>query len=222
MIRRRHAGFTLLELIVAIAIFAIMAVMAYGGLDSVLNQRRAVEQRLDHIAQLQKAYMRLRADFQQVRNRPVRDPFGDESPALYVTPSAPVLEFTRGGWRNPTFQPRSTQERVSYHVADGKLLRDSWRVLDRVQGAEPAELIVLEGVTEITWRFYGSSGQWETNWPPLTQLGSAAADIAPPTALEITLQTKDWGQLRFLFRTGLDPSGCSNGKPMLSNGSCSL
>ncbi len=199
----RTAGFTLLELIVAIAIFAIMAVMAYGGLDSVLNQRRAVEQRLDGIAQLQKAYMRLRADFQQVRNRSVRDPFGDVSPALYVTPSAPVLEFTRGGWRNPLFQPRSSQERVSYRVADGKLLRASWRVLDRVQGTEPVELTVLERVDEIAWRFFDANSQWQPIWPPLEQTGQT--NVMPPSALELTLRTKDWGELRFLFRTGLDP-----------------
>jgi general secretion pathway protein J len=196
------AGFTLLELLVAIAIFAIMAVMAYGGLDSVLNQRRGVEQRLDRIAQLQKAYMRLRADFQQVRNRPVRDPYGDEAPALFVTPSAPVLEFTRGGWRNPLFQPRASEERISYRLSDGKLLRTSWRVLDRVQASVPVEVTVLDRVDEVGWRFIDPTGEWQPNWPPLAQAGQTGAP--PPSALELTLRTRDWGELRFLFRTGLD------------------
>jgi general secretion pathway protein J len=213
---KRVRGFTLLELLIAIAIFAIVAVLAYGGLNSVLNQRHIIEDRLNRIAMLQKAYMRMRGDFQQVRNRSVRDPYGDQQPALYVTPSAPpVLEFTRGGWRNPTFLPRSTQERVSYRVAEGKLLRDSWRVLDRVQGSEPIELVVLEGVDEIAWRFFGPDGSWEPNWPPLTQVGQSSADVSPPSALEITLKTRDWGQLRFLFKTGID---CMK-NPV--NGSCS-
>ncbi len=197
-------GFTLLELIVAIAIFAIVAVLAYGGLNSVLNQRRGIEDRLNRIATLQKAYMRMRADFQQIRNRSVRDPYGDQLPALYVTPSSPMLEFTRGGWRNPLFQPRSSQERVSYRVNDAKLLRDSWRVLDRVQGSEPNELVMLEGVDEIAWRFFGPDGSWQPNWPPLNSLNLNTNSVSPPTAIEITLKTRDWGQLRFLFKSGID------------------
>jgi general secretion pathway protein J len=216
---KRASGFTLIELLVAMAIFAIVAVLAYGGLKSILNQRRGIEQRLDRIATLQKAYMRLRADFQQVRNRSVRDPYGDQAPALYVTPSAPVLEFTRGGWRNPTFQPRSTQQRVSYRVADGKLLRDSWPVLDRVQGSEPIELVVLENVDEIGWRFFGADGTWEPNWPPLTQLGQTTTGVSPPSAIEITLKTRDFGQLRFLFKTGIDTPLCPKG---MINGNCIL
>jgi general secretion pathway protein J len=204
-------GFTLLELMVAIAIFAVMALLAYGGLDSVLNQRRELELRLERIAQLQKAYMRLRSDFQQVRNRPVRDSFGDIAPALFVTPSAPVLEFTRGGWRNPTFQPRATQERVAYRVADGKLLRSSWRVLDRVQGSEPVELTVLDGVDQIGWRFIDPGLEWQPTWPPLTQIGQS--NTAPPSAVELTLRTRDWGELRLLFRTGLDPQPQTQGPP---------
>ena len=197
-------GFTLLELIVAIAIFAIVAVLAYGGLNSVLNQRRGIEDRLNRIATLQKAYMRMRGDFQQIRNRSVRDPYGDQLPALYVTPSSPVLEFTRGGWRNPLFQPRSSQERVSYRVNDSKLLRDSWRVLDRVQGSEPIELVLLEGVDQIGWRFFGPDGSWQPNWPPLNSLNLNTTSVSPPTAIEITLKTRDWGQLRFLFKSGID------------------
>ena len=207
----RARGFTLLELLIAIAIFAVLAIIAYGGLDTVLTQRAQVLQRLDSIAQLQKAYMRLRGDFQQVRNRPVRDPFGDESPAMVVSLNPPVLEFTRGGWRNPTFQPRSTQERVSYRVADGKLLRASWRVLDRVQGSEPVELVVLDGVSAITWRFLDASLEWQDSWPPLSQIGQQ--NVAPPSALELTLATRDWGDLRFLFRTGLDASPVQGGGP---------
>lgn len=216
---KRARGFTLLELMIAIAIFAIVAMLAYGGLDAVLNQRRGVEQRLDKIALLQKAYMRMRADFQEVRDRSVRDPYGDQLPALYVTPSAPVLEFTRSGWRNPTFQPRSSQERVSYQLIDGKLMRDSWRVLDRVQGSEPIELVMLEGVSELTWKFLAPDGSWQPSWPPINQLGQTNSVAQPPPAIEINLQTRDWGALRFLFKTGIDSTPCPKG---MLNGNCVL
>jgi general secretion pathway protein J len=208
---RSARGFTLLELLVAIAVFAVMALMAYGGLDSVLSQRRAVETRLNEIAQLQKAYMRLRTDLQQIRNRPVRDAYGDEVPAVFLAPSAPILEFTRGGWRNPTYRPRSSQERVAYRLADGKLIRSSWRVLDRVQGAEPVDLVVLDRVDTLEWRFLDPAGQWQPNWPPLSQVNTR--NVPPPAAIEVTLQTRDFGQLRFLFRSGLDSQPANSATP---------
>jgi general secretion pathway protein J len=199
----RSAGFTLLELIVAVGIFAVLALLAYGGLDSVLNTRRSIEQRFERIAQLQKAYMRMRGDFQQTRNRPIRDEFGSDSPALILLPSPTALEFTRGGWRNPTSQPRSSMERVAYHLSDDQLIRSSWRILDRVQGTAPVDVVVLTGVEEIGWRFLDKDRQWQESWPPPSQAGQTTAP--PPLAVELSLQTKDWDELTLLFRLGLDP-----------------
>lgn len=202
MKRSRSRGFTLLELVVAMGIFALLALMAYGGLDSVLSGRRAIEQRLERTAQLQKAYIRMRADFQQISPRAVRDEFGDTQPAFVLSVSNQSLEFTRGGWRNPRFQPRPSLERVAYRLYDKKLLRSSWRTLDRVQGAEPAELVVLDGVDEISWRFLDGNLDWQSAWPPPNQRGEKQSP-APPRALELTLQTKDWSELKLLFRLGL-------------------
>jgi general secretion pathway protein J len=195
----------LLELLVALSIFAVLALMAYGGLDSVLTTRRAVEQRMARIAGLQKAYMRLRADFQQARNRPVRDPYGESTPvpAFFLSANPAHLEFTRGGWRNPTFQPRSNMERVGYVLSDGKLVRTSWRVLDRVQASQSVDTVVLDRVDDLSWRFLDSTFAWQAEWPPLSQSGQANPSLMPQ-AVELTLQTKDWSQLRFVFRLGMD------------------
>lgn len=193
-------GFTLLELIVVLAIFAVLSVLAYGGLSSVLSARTRVADALERTNALQKGYLRLRNDFQQLRERPIRDDYGTTQAALVVQPDGSV-EFTRGGWRNPLGLPRATLERVAYRLEDGRLLRSSWRVLDRGQNVEPAEVVVLDRVEEIAWRFLDQKREWQTSWPDATGLLNAnpAAPPGPPQAIELTLELEDLGEVRYLF-----------------------
>ncbi|MBI2383435.1 MAG: type II secretion system minor pseudopilin GspJ [Gammaproteobacteria bacterium] len=198
----RARGFTLLELVVVLAIFSVLSVMAYGGLSSVLRTRDAVEQALRRTGEYQKAYTRLRGDLQQVRNRPVRDGYGETQPAVLLTQDG-YLEVTRGGWRNPLALPRSSLERLSYRLEEKKLIRASWRVLDRAQDSQPVETVLLDRVQEASWRFLDAQREWQTSWPPEAQTGRNAAS-APPLAIELNLKTEDWGELVLLFRIGLE------------------
>ncbi|MGH8541366.1 MAG: type II secretion system minor pseudopilin GspJ [Stenotrophobium sp.] len=204
---KRARGFTLLELIVVIAIFGVMSVMAYGGLASVLQTRVRVQQSMQRTAELQKAYIFLRNDFQQVRNRPARDNFGDLQPA-FLGNRLNQVTFTRGGWNNPLSQPRSSLERVAYHYDEKNdvLVRSSYRVLDLAQDSKPVDAQLLTQVEEIHWRYLDPSTRtWMTTWPVDTQTNVLAATVAPPLAVELKLTTKDLGELRFLFRLGLEP-----------------
>lgn len=201
----RHVrGFTLLELIVVIAIFAVFSLLAYGGLDSVLKTRQQVEQSQIRLAELQKAYQRIRDDLQQVAPRPIRDGYGDVQPALRSFESPLGLEFTRGGWRNPIQQARSTLERVSYRLDDGKLRRISFRVLDQSQDSKPVDVVLLDGVDEWALRYLDTSEEWKTRWPDLATTPGEAASPPPPRAVELTLKIRDLGEVRWLFPLGLD------------------
>lgn len=193
----RARGFTLLELIVVLLIFSVVSVMAYGGLNAVLKARTRVLESLDRTTALQKAYVRLRNDLQQLRGRSARDGYGEPQGALTVLPDGAV-EFTRSGWRNPLGQPRSVLERVAYRLDDdSRLLRVSWRVLDRAQDAAPSEVVVLEQVEEIRWRFL-EGNDWREAWPPAGATGAAALDEVP-RAVEIVLTLKDLGEVRLVF-----------------------
>lgn len=203
---RQQTGFTLLEILIVVAIFGIFALLAYGGLDAVLHTRARVEIAQNRVAELQKAYIRMRDDFQQVRNRPIRDNYGDVQPGMLGADNSSV-EFTRGGWRNPLSQPRSTLERVAYRLDDNALHRSSWRMLDRAQDTPAVDVELLQNVTDLRWRFLDAQYQWQTRWPTLEAGGTAqqASSVAPPMAVEVRLTTKDLGELRFVFRLGLDP-----------------
>ena len=204
----RARGFTLLELIVVIAIFGVMSAMAYGGLSSVLKTRTHVEQSLERTGEYQKAFMRLRNDFQNAHNRPVRDVLGTVQPA-FIGDTDERVSFTRGGWPNPLSQPRASLERLGYSLDKDKkaLIRSSFRVLDQAQDSKAVEVVLLHKVTDLNWKYLDATHQWQTTWPPASASAnsSSATPPAPPLAVDMTLETEDMGELHFLFRLGMDP-----------------
>jgi general secretion pathway protein J len=199
---KKHLGFTLMELLVALVVFAIMATAAYSGLSNVLLTRAAVEQQNRRLAAVQLAVFRLEQDIQQVTPRGVRDEYGDPQPALRggdLLDDALIL--TRAGWDNPLGQPRATLQRVTYRLREGRLWRLHWDVLDRGGLVAPRETLLLEQVREFRVRFFDPEGEWRNEWP----LPIANPNDRPPNpnvlprAVEITLTLEDWGAITRLF-----------------------
>lgn len=208
--RPRQHGFTLFEIVVVMFIFSILSVLAYGGLNRLNAQRAAIDRAFDRNAEYQKAYLRLRNDLQNLRDRPIRDGFGDPQPA-FLGSAALGMEFTRGGWRNPLNLQRSSFERVAYRLAGDRLQRLSWRVLDRAQDSAPTELTLLEGVDELTLRFLDYRQEWVEAWPDPLADRTGFAQTPPPLAIEFTLVTRDWGEMRLLFKPGYDVNSRATG-----------
>ncbi|MDX9739848.1 MAG: type II secretion system minor pseudopilin GspJ [Gammaproteobacteria bacterium] len=194
---RRSTGFTLLELLIALAIFAIMSVVAYGGLRTVLEARDRAAASADRLAELQLAFTIIGRDFEQAIDRPIRDEFGDREPAMQGTEDG--LELTRGGWRNPAGLQRSELQRVAYSLEGEELLRQTWQVLDRTQGSEPRSTALLAGVEELSLRYLDANREWRDFWPtgPATMPG---AEGALPIGIEISITTERWGRVTRLFR----------------------
>jgi len=200
----KQQGFTLLELLIASIIFAIMAIMAYGGLNNVIKNSESSTRELERLKQVQQCIAVLNRDLSQIIPRPIRDEFGNQQP--YISAGGNIdnlIEFTRGGRTNPAGLLRSTLQRVAYRFDKDKLVRLQWPQLDRTQEMEPQESVLIDNVENVVVRFLDQNAEWQEQWPPLNSDGSAgstdtAATVAP-LGIEITVQLKDWGDIRRLY-----------------------
>jgi len=200
--RRRSAGFTLLELLVSLAIFALLATMAYSALNTVLNARKEVEQRAARLTELQTAFMVMQRDIEEAVARPVRDDLGDVQAALKGGGAGTgVLTLTRTGWRNPLGVARSDLQRVDYVFNKQQLLRESWNTLDRGPGNEPYVEVLIDGVSAVDMRFMSQDRQWAGYWPPDASNNAENQDaVLMPRAIEVSVDVNGWGRIVRLFR----------------------
>lgn len=196
--KTRGAGFTLVEVLVAIFVFAIVSAIAMGGYNELVKQSDIAAAGAARTRNVQATVQRMVLDFSSLEPRPVREPVGDSvEPALRsdARNTEQLAEFTHSGWSNPAGVPRSTLQRVSYRLEDKKLVREYWVVLDRTLTGEPQRAELIDRVQRVAFRFMDTNRTWHEQWPPL---GYSAPDLSQlrPIAVEITLELEDWGEIK--------------------------
>ena len=197
---RQQAAFTLIEVMVAVAIFGILSALAYGALSRTLLSADMLTLRMERLAAIQRTIRYLVDDFIQLAPRPVRDELGDNFVPTLRTDFETnyALELTRGGWSNPAGLPRSTLQRVAYRLEDGELVRYYWPVLDRTLSNEPIANALLDGVENVEFRFMRENGEWTGEWPPTPQDGALGLRLRP-RAVEIVVSLDDEGVITRLI-----------------------
>lgn len=183
-------GFTLLELIVAIAVFAVVATMAYSGLDLLLRSRESLEAQAQRQRELELAVLGIERDLRQALARPARGPYGDEQPALIG--SGIAAEWTALDLTSSRDGVRTAALRVRYALVDGALWRSRDAVLDRSPRDSSRTRKVLGDVERLSWRFVAAGRQRLDQWPPRTGI---TAPERLPRAVEVTLTLKDIGEI---------------------------
>jgi general secretion pathway protein J len=193
------AGFTLLELLVAVAIFAVVGTLALSGYTQLQKQSEYAEQRLERTREVQRAVQTLAQDLEQAEPRPVREPLGESQlPAVLGGDSIDYkLQLTRSGWSNTAGLARPSLQRVGYRLDQDGLWRDHWPVLDRTLATEPTRRKLLGGVRAVTFRFMDANRNWVERWPA-SDVGTQTDGRERPAAIEVTLELEDWGTLRRL------------------------
>ena len=196
-------GFTLLELLVAVAIFAVLAAVGYGSLRTMVDVREQVTAGMDDLAELQMAITMLQRDVEQAMpGRGIRDEYGAPQPAMLRHIAGTLdgaLEFTRGGFANPTNQARANLQRVAYQLREGNLVRHSWRVLDRVVDSAPYTGVVLHKVQSFTVQFLNHQDTWQESWPVDESREKPSLLVQLPKAVKISLDMEGWGVIERLF-----------------------
>ncbi len=201
--RAYRRGFTLLELMVALFIAAIMFAMGYGAINQALTSRESLKEQQAHLLELQTAVRLMEQDFVQLAPRPVRQAVGDEPAqgALVGAPpgTQPMVALTRDGWANPAGIQRTGLQRVAYLLENGTLRREYWNVLDPTLASTTVKRDLLTHVKSATIRYLDQFHQWQDQWPPggnCPTCGTGEQALrSRPQAVEITLDTDDWGKI---------------------------
>ncbi len=196
----RPRGFTLIELMVAMAVFAILAAIAYGVLNQTLLNSEMLSSKMERVKAIQKTVRVIGEDFVQLAPRPVRHYLSEGFAAALTTDiqSPYAIELTRAGWSNLLVLPRATLQRAAYRLEENELIRYHWNVLDRTLSNEPAAVVLLDGVDDVAFRFLQSNGEWTERWPPENTPGPLGLKQRP-RAVEVVLLLQGEGEISRLF-----------------------
>ena len=206
-----ESGFTLVEVLIAMAITAFVSVLSYQTLSTALAGIESARTESERLHEINRAFTVLSRDVRQMTNRPVRDEFGQMASAVSGGELArDPLRLTRSGWHNSTGAPRSTLQRVAYRLEEDKLLSLSSPVLERATAIEPTETVLIDGVEVFELRFLPSVNAlevdrnqvidrrfWQENW--VADVGFTDKIIDPPAAIEVRVILSDWGELERLY-----------------------
>lgn len=204
MRRLTQEGFTLIEVLVALAVFGVMSMLAYSALASTFSNADLLTARMDRLQSIQRAVRFLSTDLMQVAPRPVRNVSGDGfDPALRTNVSSDFLiELTRSGWGNPAGLHRGTLQRAAYRIEGDELVRYHWTVLDRTYVNQPIATVLLDGVESLEFKFLDTSGAWIQVWPPQSPPGVTTLRMRP-RAVEMVLTLADQGEIRRVLEVAL-------------------
>ena len=189
-IKHKNQGFTLLELLVAMVIFSLMSVMAYGALSNVLTGSEVIAKQEKELKKLQRTMMFLERDIRQLVPRPRTTGFGETAQAFeYGFDAEGLMEFTRSGNSNPIGAVRSSLQRIRYDLEEKVLIRKSWALVDHID-LQPSSMNLLNDIESFELRLLDENNEWQPNWKKAKEI---------PKAIEITIEHERWGKIKRLI-----------------------
>lgn len=190
---KNQRAYTLIELLIALFIFSIIAVIIAHSLRAVIATRERTMQANTRLEEIQSCFSRLEADFHQLIPYVPHDAGGKSAPLfswLHET-----LSFTRGGYLNPgSALPRTSYAAVRYELRGHQLLRFADAIPTKKESTEPQ--ILLSKIKSWAWEFYDNDRNHYRDWPPIQDLSNQI-----PSAIHLTLELDDFGKLDRLWMT---------------------
>lgn len=202
----RQQGFTLMEVLIAVTITAVIGIGVWQMMSSVIISRDRVDDVAEDFEALQKTFLLIERDVTQIVNRPIRNIYGDYEPALSSRSDAFDLVLTHQGWRNPLGAKRSELQRSAYEFTGDELRRRYWVEVDQGQDEESRDLLLVSDVTDFEVRFMDQERGWVGNWPPedvgtsgTSENTNRSPQLPMPLGIELTLTHSRFGELKRIF-----------------------
>lgn len=199
MMRKMQLGFTLIELMVSIAIFAVLTLAGWQVFNNLIQVRERTAVKAEQLAAIQEAYEQLSRDFNQALARPAT--IGNNAEAAFYLNSN-EFHLTRTGVIDPLKLGIAPIERVQYLVVQGQLIRQSYPQVDQSGNLIPSKTVLLSNVTDwtVTTLDKSTSSTWplEENQTPPPAGQPLTGNSTLPMAVQITL-TVNTQSLRWLF-----------------------
>jgi general secretion pathway protein J len=188
-------GFTLIEMMVALLIFAMLAAAGVSLLTFSVRAQAAATERLDAVGNDQRMASLLASDLAQAVPRITRDVIGANQPAFSGTNgvgAAPMLRYVRGGWTNPDANTRASIQRVEIALNQGRLERRTYPMVD---GATAGPAMLLADNVESVHLRYRDKGVWASAW-------QNPAPASMPRAVELIIKRQNQPALMMAFLVG--------------------
>ena len=185
--RRVKRGFTLLEVLIAVAIVAVIAVLGYRALAALSDSEERLSSEATRWRTLDLFFARLEGDFRQAVPRSARSGSAQEPAWLASTDAGgnASVAFSRAG---PEFNLESSSagQRIAYRFHDGSVEILYWSGYDRPRGASATTYTLLSDVAQFRLAYLLPNGAWVDHWPA-SSAAVAATDMPRGVRVDLTL-----------------------------------
>lgn len=194
----RALGYTLIEIMIALSVFAIIATISASVMSHVFDIRTRVAVQANQLNELQLAVTLMDHDITQFVPRTVRTV--DMHIFSSFVGTHQYMEFTQGGLVNPKgVERRSTLKRVAFLCEGKSLIRRSWNVLDTLNRHQFEDKVLLPHVESCAFDYVTLSHQLLSEWRGYRRVEQNQKFETIPSAIQITIKPTGWGEMRFLF-----------------------
>lgn len=201
-------GFTLLEILIALAIFAILAMLSLSALTSVIDSRRSSDANAERLSERQMALAIFERDLSQLAPRATREASGEL--AAPFQGNVGQLSFTRGGFLNPLQETtQSDLTRVSY-VGGSGLQRQIWPVLDAAPGTQGQTRALLTAES-VQFTYFDAQRGAHPSWPPEETTETEETPALFPTAIRLHINLGAEGILERYVAISAQPPSAEEG-----------
>ena len=164
--KHKQGGFTLIEILIALFIFAIVSVLAITGLRHIIRQQKHINTVSAALGRLQLTMTLMQHDLSAMSPHSLKNNASDSGGPLLQSTGSNIRFITSNNANPGMYAPRSILRQVAYSVKDGILMRVTWPVADPLTTTPKITQALLPGITSLKVRFYDNQHQPQTSWPP--------------------------------------------------------